>query len=415
MVAIKSVTLVTISFAICVSALGDELAPRVGQAIPPFRNAAASTEAFSTIVGGTITKDYPTVGALLQMGANNQVVNACTGTLIGCRWFLTAGHCVADQKAQAWKVFFQSTGFYDVKMPASLSPEYKACPKDYVGACPQGDVSLLELANPVQGIKSLPIARTYPVPPGDTGTIVGFGTTASSRADFGIKRRGAVTVGVCKGNVRGADDQGWLCWKFLSGHNATTCFADSGGPYVASNGAVAAVSTGDVSAIACSSGALVFDTRLSKYVSWLDQTASDIKGGPCGDGPQAGESSAPTTQLVIENYKPDGTPYSHALNIDAGVSSLHVSVGGTGPHFYSVQSMSLSLVSPASSDGPDQRCRAEIVENLAHCVVEAPQPGEWHLVVSFKTQTPTAEMPFVYQVVASEYLNKKPEGNDQSK
>ncbi|UPK17583.1 S1 family peptidase [Bradyrhizobium sp. 131] len=407
MVTVKVSVAILANLVVLPATEAEELSARIGQRMPAFRNAAASAEAFSSIVGGTITKDFPTVGALLQLGPNNQVLNACTGTLIGCRWFLTAGHCIANQNAEAWKVFLQPTGFHDVKSPGHLAPEFKPCAKDQVGACPQGDIALLELTQPVQGIRTAPITRANQVPPGDTGTIVGFGTTSSSRADFGIKRRGAVTAGICNGNVPGADDLGWLCWKYLSGRNATTCFADSGGPYIASNGAVAAVSTGDISKDACSNGALVFDTRLIKYLKWLDQAAPDARSGTCGDGPQAGDSTAPTTQLVNENYRPDGAPYAHAFNVDAGASSLHVSVGGSGPLFYNVQATSLSLINPVNKDHPDQRCKAEVIGNLAHCDVEAPEPGEWQLVVSFKAKNPAAEMPFVYQVVASEYMAKK--------
>ncbi|OPY99277.1 hypothetical protein A5906_26515 [Bradyrhizobium sacchari] len=397
---------IIVNLGLVFAAAAQELKPQIGEPMPPFRNAAASTEAFSSIVGGTVTKDFPGVGALVQIGPTNQVVNACTGTLVGCRWFLTAGHCVAQQNAETFKIFFHSAGFFDVKNPPLLAPEYKPCANDEVTACPRADVALLELVHPIVGIKPLPITRNNPVPPGDTGTIVGFGTTSSSRADFGIKRRGAVTAGTCKGSVVGADDQGWLCWKFLSGKNATNCSADSGGPYVASNGAAAGVTSGDLSKVACTSGALVFDTRLTNHSSWFNKTASDIKSAACGEGPQAGEPSAPSTQLVIDNYKPDGAPYSHTFTVDEGVSSLNVSAAGTGAHFYNVH-MSLSLGSPTKQDQPDQRCKPDIVGNLAYCAVESPEPGQWQIVVSFNTSDPSAEMPFIYQIVASEYFARK--------
>src|SRR6188508_2861269 len=62
----------------------------------------------SRIVNGKLTSDFPTTGGLLYSesgafietnGPTASWIDApmvCTGTLIGCSTFLTAGHCVDD-------------------------------------------------------------------------------------------------------------------------------------------------------------------------------------------------------------------------------------------------------------------------------------------------------------------------------
>jgi V8-like Glu-specific endopeptidase len=60
------------------------------------------------IVNGVVTTDYAATGALLD-GANGSAASVtCTGTLIGCGKFLTAGHCVDGSFDPAeYTVFFQ--------------------------------------------------------------------------------------------------------------------------------------------------------------------------------------------------------------------------------------------------------------------------------------------------------------------
>ena len=72
------------------------------------------------LVGGpdflyVATTDYPASGALLD-GANGAAAAVlCSGTLIGCGKFLTAGHCVDGSLDPAdYTVFFQHAGFFAV-------------------------------------------------------------------------------------------------------------------------------------------------------------------------------------------------------------------------------------------------------------------------------------------------------------
>ena len=75
----------------------------------------------------------------------------CSGTLIGCQTFLTAGHCVADDLNPAhYTVFLQHAGFFSVTSIA-LHPDF-----DF----PVGDVAVLSLGAAINGIRPTPINTT---------------------------------------------------------------------------------------------------------------------------------------------------------------------------------------------------------------------------------------------------------------
>src|SRR5262245_60372372 len=76
------------------------------------------------IVNGLYTSLYPTTGALLDSADFSTASMICSGTLIGCQTFLTAGHCVeAALDPSLYSVFFQHAGFFHVSSIA-LHPSY---------------------------------------------------------------------------------------------------------------------------------------------------------------------------------------------------------------------------------------------------------------------------------------------------
>src|SRR5205085_4948728 len=146
----------------------------------------------------------------------------CTGILIGCQTFLTAGHCVeGNLSPAAYSVFFQHAGFFHVASIA-LHPTYNF---------PVGDVAVLKLTTPVTGIAPTPI-EAGPTPPfGTAATIAGFGRSGPG-SDYGLKRFGAVTTAPCGGTVSNTTS---ICFTFANplgapGSNSDTCNGDSGGP-----------------------------------------------------------------------------------------------------------------------------------------------------------------------------------------
>jgi Trypsin len=381
------------------SRAADEFKEIRGQSLPGFDLTARTLEPFFSIVNGIITKDYPAVGALLKTTDGQKLIEGCTATLVGCRWLLTAAHCGVKQDAPNLRIFFQHLGFMKV---ASFRPYpgFKTkCPTGQ-DICSPGDIALVELASAVNGISSLPITRTQPVPIGDVGTIIGFGFSQGSKKDYGIKRRGGVSTQHCTNFLAGGDSS-WLCWKYLDGSSSDTCGGDSGGPYLASNGAVGgATSTG--SQALCNPTDVAFDTRVQAYADWLSSTVGpELGAGNCGSSPQAGTPSAPSSQVVNQTYRPDGTKITHTTSIGADVSILKVALSGTGQHFNAVSDVSLSARKPGQMTLTDVRCNAARIGNFAFCEIASPEPGDWTIVVSLRTENPDSEAPFLYQLVVT--------------
>ena len=65
----------------------------------PNFDAPATSEPFSSIVGGVVTAEYPAVGALLLLGDGGGIDDGCTGAFVGCTWFLTMAHCLRHRVA----------------------------------------------------------------------------------------------------------------------------------------------------------------------------------------------------------------------------------------------------------------------------------------------------------------------------
>src|SRR6185436_9409230 len=110
----------------------------------------AAVAAQAPIVNGLETADFPAVGGLLSPSNPDRAALVCSGTLIGCRTFLTAAHCVEGSTPGGFVVFLQHVGFVGVSAIA-LHPSY-----DY----PVGDVAVLTLAAPVSGVHPASIDAT---------------------------------------------------------------------------------------------------------------------------------------------------------------------------------------------------------------------------------------------------------------
>ncbi|RMD83029.1 MAG: hypothetical protein D6815_07690, partial [Candidatus Dadabacteria bacterium] len=198
------------------------------------------------IVHGTLTPDFPAVGALLVgdlvagVGDGRQAITGCTATLIGCNTAITAAHCVCGSdyttggcsgpnppEARLYGVFFPHAGFYNATSVA-VDPNY-----DIKASI--GDIAIVHLAGPVTGIRPAALTdRAAAV--GETGTIVGFGRTADDAQDFGVKRVGNVTLEDCNDGTNGAV----ICWTY-DGTKSNVCTGDSGGPVFISGSAGAMI------------------------------------------------------------------------------------------------------------------------------------------------------------------------------
>lgn len=244
------------------------------------------------IVNGLSTARYPTAGALVKTGQNGRARSWCSGTLIGCNTFLTAAHCVAnDRTPGSYSVFLQHGGWRDV---AAITPH-----PEYVHPSTHGDVALIKLRDTAMGrpvgplrIVPSPINRRAPLPFDTMGTIVGFGRSGGNNFDYGLKREGGVRTTSCAPD---RSDQDLVCWSFEAlasppGENSNTCNVDSGGPLFVDGGngtiLLAGVTSGGTRSD-CMPSDHTYDSNVFTYSNWIaGQAGADLAPAACGNGPQ---------------------------------------------------------------------------------------------------------------------------------
>ena len=289
-----------------------------------------TSAAQSRIVNGDITFDYAAVGVLMEGSSPSNAQMVCSGTLIGCRTFLTAAHCVCNSNGAGCQgasapsatgrfVYLPDAGFIPVSQ-IYVHPDYQ-----FLSRFSRADVALIRLAVDVNGVPSMDIADD-PTPIGTTGTIVGFGRTGggTKNDDYGIKRVGDVSTDTCNT----ANQNGLICWNFL-GPGSNTCNGDSGGPLFADLGTgpvVAGLTSGGASAT-CLPNDHSFDTDVGYYHDWIVPTAADATLGAasCGTGSQVGAGNNFEDGAVGSLAGCHVSPV-HEFLVGAGSSQLRVAM-----------------------------------------------------------------------------------------
>ena len=324
------------------------------------------------IVNGVLTAAHPTTGALLAPSDPDGAQLVCSGTLIGCRTFLTAAHCVEGALQPAnWVVFFQHAGFVPVAA-VDVHPAY---------AFPVADVAVVTLAAPVSGLRPTPLDLSAGHAAGTPGTIAGFGRSGGGGSDYGLKRVGAVTLATCGGTLSDATS---ICWSFdhpigPPGEDSNTCNGDSGGPLFVDEGAdavLAGVTSGGAAAD-CLAPDASFDARVSTYASWIQDVAVDELGEErCGAAPQVGDADVIVTPFTgtVSAVSPEAR---HQLVVPAGASALRVSMNAVddGSDF------DLYVQHGAPPTPADFDCRQNGVGQFGHCDFTSPSSGTWHVLV----------------------------------
>ncbi len=330
------------------------------------------------IVNGVTTSDYPSTVALLQPGSG---VEFCTGTLIGCQTILTAAHCVcrgsgADcQGASAdllqpsdILIFSQHGGFANV---ASVS-----VPESYEFGM-TGDVAVLGLSAPIEGIAPSPINTAEDPAPGTAGTIVGFGLSRGDRDDAGLKREGQVETTACFG----VPDPPHVCWLFTDplgnpGDDSNTCPGDSGGPLFVDFGdgpVVAGVTSGGVS-----EDCLPFDEAWDANVfferQWILDRGGDDLNTACGELPSdihpfEGNVNAANPQRTFTLEVPP-----EALKLRVGLNGIEGPAGTLNDFDLYVRA-----TVPATTSSFD--CASQATGNYEFCDIDTPAAGTWHVLV----------------------------------
>ncbi len=323
------------------------------------------------IVNGVLEKEYPAVGALLFGGDPSTARTWCSGTMIGCETFLTAGHCVEGIPAGKLHVFLANAGMFTVAA-VELYPDYEF---------PVIDIAVLKLGAAVDGVRPMPINDADTPPPGSPGTIVGFGRTGGNAFDFGLKRRGAIETRSCPTS---SSFSGSVCWRITRpygppGTNSNTCNADSGGPLFIDFGAgevVAGVTSGGSSGT-CLANDLSFDTDVSLYSGWVQSAGGvDLLNTSCGALPQVGEALSRVEGFSgqLSSGAPEGV---HAFEVRPGTTVLRVALNGSEENNsdFDLYVRSGSPPTPMASD-----CNDLGGNQYGFCEIAAPAPGVWYLM-----------------------------------
>jgi hypothetical protein len=209
------------------------------------------------IINGTPTAGFSAVG---EVGDRSGPF--CTGTLIGPRHVLTAGHCAEGLRPTSGR--FTIAGSTYGTSQVFVHPNYNS---SRIGSDAANDIAIFELSVSVAGVTPDAIFRGTPRV-GEALILVGFGAggtgvTGQDRT-FGIKRAGTTPID--------SVSQRLVRWTFDNNRESNTAPGDSGGPAYIENGSVfyvAGVTSGGDRADA-GIGDHSFDTRVDYYAPWID-------------------------------------------------------------------------------------------------------------------------------------------------
>jgi len=344
---------------------------------------AVGAEGRPRIVNGLTSHAYPTTGALLRSPSGaidlDNAGSWCSGTLIGCRSFLVAAHCVDVLAPSHYLVYLQHAGIFSVaaiaRHPDSSSDSF-----------PLADVAVLTLDDWVTGIAPTAIASVDPtafIPA--TGTIVGFGQTWGSGNDYGIKRAGAVQTAACPlGLPNGASEPEVVCWTFDSplgppGADANTCNGDSGGPLLLDLGAgtvVAAVTSGGTSSD-CLATDHSYDASVYANNSFILAARGADATATCGGLPAVGDAE---TTVIGDDGTLDASNLAdgYTISVPAGANQLRVALNGEDNGLFDAD----LYVKAGPGAGPaDFDCKADAAGVFGACTIDFPAAGTWSIAV----------------------------------
>jgi hypothetical protein len=337
------------------------------------------------IVNGVLSSDFPTTGQLLHgydnvppgpIDDDNQI-SWCSGTLIGCRTFLTASHCVEDDlNPSHYRVFLQHAGVFDV-VSVTRHPSYTS------GGFPEFDVAILKLSTPVTSIDPTQINSSLSPPIGTIGTIAGFGRSGGDAEDYGIKRAGFVQTSDCTGLLSGLGNTELVCWDFLSplgpaGTDSNSCNGDSGGPLFADLGGgevVVGVTSGGVNG-ACTAPDYSYDANVFAYNAFLATQLGADSTASCGGLPAVGDPAVLVggESATLSSVVPSKSSIVHVTGTP---DELRFALNGENPDFdvdfYVKDGLGVSVV--------DFDCKSDAASNFAECIFPTPTPGPWSVLV----------------------------------
>jgi len=339
------------------------------------------------IVNGLPTNTFATVGALLSGPDAATADHFCSGTLIGCRTFLTAAHCIgSDFDPSHYGVFLQDAGVFAVAAVAK-HPDSDTQP------FPIGDVAVVTLASPVQSILPSAINQAFLGPyapfPSQPGTIVGFGQTMAGANDFNLKRMGKVQTATCgqtPGPPFGGDDE-LVCWRFdkpvgIVGEDSNTCNGDSGGPIfldLGSGPVVAGVTSGGAN-FTCLNSDLSYDANVEHYKDFLLGALSSDSTSACGSLPVIGQSGS---RVVSEDGYLGAFPTQRIFQVPlaANTGRIVFTFNGRNPNSGLAADFDLYVRHGLPPTTSDFDCATVGPSQLGDCRFDNPAGGTWYALV----------------------------------
>jgi hypothetical protein len=338
---------------------------------------AAGAPVGAPITGGAPTTAFPAVGALLAGDDPTAARTDCSGTLIGCRTFLTAAHCLcpatgaecqggAAPSPNGRLVYFAHAGFVPIEHIA-IHPDF---------AFPVADLAVVRLAGVVTAIAPAPLNAAGAPPFGTPATIVGFGWQTPSAADTGLKRAGAVSTAPCAGGISDATS---ICWEFR-GTGANTCQGDSGGPLFVDSGTgpVLAGTTSGGFSPNCLPKDHSYDTNVAVYRDWIASAAAgDLATSACGGIPPVDTPGTIATGFT-DGLGPARPFALESVGVAPGTAELRVALAGIESPLTDFDLYVRGGAAPAA-DAVD--CVATGPGQYGFCRITNPAAGSWFLRV----------------------------------
>jgi len=278
------------------------------------------------------TSDFPTVGIVTDLEGSF----LASGTLIGPRHVLTAGHCCTDasgaKMADTNGRFLLNGTFYRTSR-ILLHPSFHS---NLLGQTAIVDLGIYEL-EALLAVTPSPLQRS-PVVAASKLTIVGYGKLGSGKRGIlnAFPEVGQVTSGsVTIGEVTDVH----LSWVFLSGESATAP-GDSGGPSFPEGGtAVAGVHSLGISLSAKNFGkfgTINKDARVDTAIGWIDSilTGSSSNNPPVVTTPAtavpATLSAGGSAKFDVAASDPDGNTLLYIWDFGDG----NAATGPSQTHTY---------------------------------------------------------------------------------
>ncbi|XP_044141413.1 transmembrane protease serine 12-like [Bufo gargarizans] len=198
----------------------------------------------SRIIGGhhALPGAWPWQVSLQYFIFGHGYKHVCGGSLIHKQWVMTAAHCfIGRRNRRVWRAVF---GLNDIVNPESTKQtsgiKNIMIYRNFDANTLDGDVTLLELANPVKYTDYvLPVClatRTLQVDPLAMCFITGWGTTSVRGGRSDILQEAEIDLiptSLCNssGWYNGLLTDNMICAGFEDG-GVDTCQGDSGGPFV---------------------------------------------------------------------------------------------------------------------------------------------------------------------------------------